>query len=45
MYGALELLAKEDPQGYFAEPVDTSMVPGYRDVVSQERCGALFIMG
>lgn len=31
---ALAFLAKEDPLGYFAEPVDVSLVPGYRDVVS-----------
>lgn len=30
---SLEYLAKEDPHNYFAEPVDVSMVPGYRDVV------------
>lgn len=30
---SLEYLAKEDPLNYFAEPVDVSMVPGYRDVV------------
>lgn len=30
----LAYLAKEDPLGYFAEPVDASLVPGYKDVVS-----------
>lgn len=39
MEGTLSLLAKEDPQRYFAEPVDPSLVPGYRDVVSGERSG------
>ncbi len=31
---SLEYLAKEDPTGYFADPVDLDLVPGYRDVVS-----------
>lgn len=31
---ALAYLAKEDPLGYFANPVDVSLVPGYKDVVS-----------
>lgn len=31
---ALARLQKEDPLGYFAEPVDESQVPGYREVVS-----------
>lgn len=30
---SLEYLSKEDPLNYFAEPVDASVVPGYRDVV------------
>lgn len=35
----LSLLTKEDPQRYFAEPVDPSLVPGYREVVSEEPGG------
>jgi len=31
---SLEYLAKEDPAGYFTDPVDLDQVPGYRDVVS-----------
>lgn len=34
---SLEYLAKEDPQGYFAEPVDPDLVPGYKDVVSRQQ--------
>lgn len=30
---SVEYLAKEDPLAYFRDPVDVSMVPGYRDVV------------
>lgn len=36
---SLEYLAKEDPMNYFAEPVDVSMVPGYRDVVRRQPTG------
>lgn len=32
--GAVSLLSKEDPSGYFSEPVDLALVPGYTDVVS-----------
>lgn len=32
---ALASLAKEDPLKYFADPVDISLVPGYRDVVGR----------
>ena len=31
---SLEYLAKEDPAGYFAEPVDSEGLPGYMDVVN-----------
>ena len=30
----LAYLAKEDPLGYFAAPVDADLLPGYRDVVN-----------
>lgn len=40
---ALALLSKEDPSDYFAEPVDASLLPGYRDVVSHISLGPMFV--